>query len=130
MNNTLEIFRGIFKQLPALFLEQLDRNFSKVPVEREIYAVSLDYTFTDEDNIDSLQVSAASGNRVVYLPESPTGNRRRRVIKTDNTANTVTVNGNGNTINGAATVVLANQYALCEVEPTGEAWLRVDTFGR
>lgn len=87
----------------------------------EPYQVAEDYTFTDNDEIDSLQVDATAGNKSIILP-SPTGWRRRRVIKTDVSANTVTVVG---TINGVANYILNAQYKYVEVEPTGAAWLIV-----
>ena len=81
--------------------------------------VTQDYTFRDNDNIDSLQVDATAGNITITLP-SPTGNRRRRVIKTDSSANTVTVAG---TINGVTNYILPFQYNVLAVEPTGTNWL-------
>ena len=98
------------------------RTLAGLAVRYEPYAVSQNFTFTPQDEIDSLQVDAASANITVTLP-SPTGNRRRRVIKTDSSANTVTVVG---TINGVSNYTLASQYDRVEVEPTGTAWLIIN----
>lgn len=96
----------------------------QVDIRFEPYAVAENYTFTDNDEIDSLQVDATTGNKSITLP-SPTGWRRRRVIKTDVSANTVTVVG---TINGVANYTLTAQYDLVEVEPTGTAWLIINSI--
>lgn len=123
---TVDKFANLWRDaLPVGFLQQLDRAFVRVGEEFAPWAVATSYTFTPADKVDSLQVNATSGNLIVYLPISPTGNRRRRVIKTDASANTVTLNGNGSLINGAATQVLAAQYSYITVEPTGTGWLIV-----
>jgi len=101
--------------------EQLERFFLRVATEKSIMVTNKNYTFQADDEVDSLQADATSGNLTITLP-SPTGNRRRRVIKTDVSVNTVTVVG---TINGAASVVLAAQYAYVWVEPTGTQWLTI-----
>lgn len=90
----------------------------------EPYAVASDYTFTDRDEIDSLQVDATAGNITITLP-SPTGNRRRRVIKTDASANTVTITAGSNLINGVTSHILSVRYGNITVEPTGTSWLIV-----
>lgn len=95
--------------------------FKRAQTEYEPYAVTLDYTFDVEDKIDSLQVDATAGARTITLP-TPTGNRRRRILKTDSSANTVTVVG---TINGATNYSLNLQYEFVTVEPTGAGWLIV-----
>jgi hypothetical protein len=86
-------------------------------------SVTQDYIFKDNDTIDSLQVDATSGNITITLP-SPTGNRRRRVIKTDSSTNTVTIAG---TINGVTNYTLNKQYEQLTIEPTQIAWLIIGT---
>lgn len=122
MPSIVDRFAGQFSTLPTAFLLLLDRNFSAVMRRDQIHAADSDYTFTGTDNIDSLQVDATAGNITVYLPVR-IDNVRRRVIKTDASANTVTLDGNGLLINGAATVVLAAQYDFVWVEPTLTGWL-------
>lgn len=110
--------------LPASFVQQLDRMFGLALSEYEPSSATITgFTFSPTDKIDSLQVNATSGNLTVYLPSQPNGNRRRRVIKTDVSVNTVTVSGNGSLINGSATFVLNAQYDKVWVEPTGTGWL-------
>src|SRR3990167_1360923 len=96
---------------------------NRLSIRYEPYAISSDYTFTSLDEIDSVQVDATSGAVTVTLPESPTGNRRRRVVKTDSSANTITVSGNGNLINLATTYVLRYPNESVTVEPTGTGWV-------
>lgn len=105
----------------------LDRNLIRLQNTPRQYAVAQNYTFKDNDTIDSLQVNATSGNLIVTLP-SPTGNRRRRIIKTDASANTVTVvvSTSGQLINTASSWVLSIRYDYIEVEPTGTGWIVVN----
>ena len=110
----------MFKEVTPDFLARLDLNFARVARENGPFAVSTTgFIFTEDDQVDSLYVDATTGNMIVYLPASPTGNRRRTVVKVDPSVNTVTVDGNGNTINGATTYILTNQYDFITVEPGG-----------
>lgn len=121
----LERFAGLFKELPIELLLRLDRNFGTLAQKYGPIIVTTDFTFKGDDLANSTQVNATSAAVTVYLPASPTGNRRRTVTKTDASGNAVTVNGNGSLINGAATYVLAAQYDTVTVEPTGTGWLIV-----
>lgn len=122
----IELFGGIPWTLPANFVMRLDRNLRALAVEEGPEQTTLDgYTLKDTDTINSLQVDATAAALTVYLPERPVGKRRRTIIKTDSSGNAVTVNGNGNLINGAATQSLAAQYDSITVEPTGTGWLIV-----
>jgi hypothetical protein len=106
--------------------ESLRQDLLALSVRYQPVAVAQDYTFRDNDEIDSLQVNATSAAVSITLP-SPTGNRRRRIIKTDSSGNTVTVVG---TINGVSNYTLTTQYSWVEVEPTGTSWLIVGSnFG-
>lgn len=62
-----------------------------------------DVTTADAD----LMFSAAAGHQVCMLPVPAAAVRRVYVKKTDGTANTVTINGNGALIDGNATLVLS-----------------------
>lgn len=104
------------------FLNALDRAMRILGMETGPYAVAVNYTFNVNDSIDSIQANASGGAVTITLP-SPTGLRRRRVLKTDSSVNAVTVNGAGALINGAATYSLPAQYNYVEVEPTGDSWL-------
>lgn len=124
---TVRKFVNFWPAFPTQFLEWLDDNFATVGKKVGPFAVAVNYFFDEGDNVDSIQANATTAAVTVYLPRSPTGIRRRRVIKTDASANTVTVNGNAFLINGGATVVLANQYDYVEVEPTGTGWLIINS---
>ena len=110
------------------FLWKLKKNLELLAFRAGPYAVTSGYTFTNADMIESLQVDATSGAITIYLPDQPNGDRLRRVIKTDASGNAVTLNGNGNLINGAATYALAAQYNSVTVEPTGTGWLIVASY--
>ena len=120
-------FGGLFEKVTTEFLRRLDANFELASREFETMAVANAYSFRVDDTADSLQVNAAAAAITVLLP-SPTGARRRTVIKTDASANAVTVSGNGYNIGAAGTVVLAAQYDRVTVEPAyaGGQWYRVD----
>jgi hypothetical protein len=101
--------------------QDIERRVRTLERGTEPYIVTKDYTFRDSDTIDSLQVDATAGNITITLP-SPTGNRRRRVIKTDSSTNTVSIVG---LINADSSYTLYSQYRFVEVEPTGVAWIVV-----
>ncbi len=68
-------------------------------------------------------VNATGGNVVVDLPAIGTTGRRLHFVKTDATANTVTVDGNaGETINGVATQVLNVQYQTLTIFDNATEW--------
>jgi len=105
--------------------QQINENFRQLAVQTGPAIVSQDYTFRNSDTIDSLQVDATAGNITITLP-SPTGNRRRRVIKTDASSNTVTIAPSvGVTINSDSSYKLFGIYRFVEVEPTGANWIVV-----
>ena len=110
------------------YYNKQDRQFRDLSQPTGPSTVTQNYIFRDNDTIDSLQVDATSGNITITLP-SPTGNRRRRVIKTDSSANSVTITAGGVILIGAeTTATLSELYRFIEVEPTGTAWLVV-SFG-
>lgn len=119
---------GAYDGVPPALLLALDNNFSALARQTKPYIVTQDYTFTDNDEIDSLQVDATAGNVTVTLP-APTGNRRRRVIKTDTSTNTVTISASPYLMYDNTTYVLRDPYFSVEVEPTGSGWCVV-TYGQ
>ena len=128
MTSAFEKFVGAVKGLPGEFLDRLNRNFERAALVEEVYAISeTGFVFKPTDNIRSLNIDSTSGNLTVYLPVSPTGERRRTITKTV-AANVITINGNGSLINGAATQALTNQYDSITVEPTGTGWLIVSIY--
>jgi hypothetical protein len=77
----------------------------------------------------SFACDASGGNIVLNLPASTNAGRVLFFYKFDSSANTVTINRNGaNTIEGAASVVLATQWDSLELEdksPSGGTWAKV-----
>lgn len=58
-----------------------------------------------------IQSADASSNNMTYsLPASPKVGREFNFKKIDNSANTVTIDGNGNTLDGQSTIVLTTQF--------------------
>lgn len=95
-----EKFYGIVKDLPAEFLARLDRQFAKVSSDME-------FTYPVVRNF----VSAATGAVTENLPAGSRVQYDYFFIKTDSSANAVTIQANGTElINGSATYVLAAQY--------------------
>lgn len=127
MRNIFERFFGFPLGISSELFLRLDRNFQKVALTMTSpLSISGGFTFTNTDQVDSLQVDAMSAALTIYLPEQPVGNRRRRIIKTDSSTNTVTIDGNGSLINDSSTYVLASQYDRLWVEPTGTGWLIIN----
>lgn len=101
--------------------QEIDDSFIELRRSDKPYRVTRNYTFKDTDQISTLHVNTTAGNITITLP-SPTGSRRCSVIKTDASANTVTVTSGANLINGTASHVLSVRYGNITVEPTGTSW--------
>ena len=87
-----------------------------------------DYTVTAADDGKTTDVDASAGARDVDLPDLGVGDNgfTHTVVKTDNSANEVTVDDNGNDqINGAATYVLKEQWEGVTLKWTGAEWLAI-----
>lgn len=83
------------------------------------------YVVTTTDGDDVLILVDATAGAVTITLYAVAGNAGKRVtvMKVDSSANTVTIDGNGSeTINGATTLTLANQYELAALETNGSAW--------
>lgn len=128
MIKRLRKFVGQYPKIDSLFLLSLDQNFELLGRVVDILETTENYTFRNDDNIDSVHVDATGGNLTITMPASATGSRLRRVVKMDSSANTVTVDGNGNNISGSATVALAGQWDSITMEPSGDQWVIV-AFG-
>jgi len=79
-----------------------------------------------DENMAIIEVDATAGNTTLPLAAVATAGAGYRVLvmKTDSSANTVTIDPNSSeTINGALTNVLNAQYAFVELFCTGSAWL-------
>lgn len=76
---------------------------------------------TDDNKI--IPVNARSANRTVTLPVTPTFDGYSfQLVKADFSINTVTVNGNGNNINGLTSLVLSQPYETLRL-----VWSAADT---
>lgn len=76
-------------------------------------ATTSDYTVLD---------NAASGAITETLPASPPTGFPMHIKKADTTTNTVTVSGNGHSIDGAATQILTQPYESIELQFDGSVW--------
>ncbi len=83
-------------------------------------------TFADTGYValidQTVLVDATGGATTINLPASPTSGKCFIVKKTDASANAVTVNGNGNNIDGAATQALAAQWNSFMIQGNGTAY--------
>jgi hypothetical protein len=115
---------------PAFVFEQwLDK------IHRFSKSLTKSTTQTGAHTVDSeeywIRADASSGSVTIGLP--PVGNVGRPigVIKVDNSANAVTVDGEGSeTIAGSASVSLSSQYDAVVVRDNGTSWdIELRTFG-
>lgn len=72
----------------------------------------------------TVRVDASGASRTITLPAASGCTRRIYFIKkTDNSVNTVTIDGNGaETIDGATTQVIATQYGTFQIQSNGTSW--------
>lgn len=85
---------------------------------------NVDYTATEDDEI--IDVDASGAARTITLPAVATTRVGKRyvVAKTDNSVNTVTVDGAGSeVINSATTKVISTQWNGLFLINTGAKWL-------
>lgn len=87
-----------------------------------VMAITASYTINYNDGV--ILADATSGNiTITLLPALEMTQKRIVIMKTDASANTVTVDGNASeTINGALTNVLSTQYAKVELTAYNGAW--------
>lgn len=87
-----------------------------------VMAITASYTINYNDGV--ILADATSGNiTITLLPALEMTQKRILIMKTDASANTVTVDGNASeTINGALTNVLSTQYAKVEITAYNGAW--------
>lgn len=71
---------------------------------------------------DFIAVNATGGATTIKLPASPTFGSWVAVKKTDASGNAITINGNGHTIDGAATQALAVQWNAKTSVWNGTEW--------
>lgn len=87
-----------------------------------VMGITASYTINYNDGV--ILADATSGNiTITLLPALEMTQKRIVIMKTDASANTVTVDGNASeTINGALTNVLSIQYAKVEITAYNGAW--------
>lgn len=86
-------------------------------------AVTTADTATTADQIILCDATAGAFSETLY-PVASNGGRTIWIVKTDVSANAVTVDGNASeTINGSTTFALTAQYKRVELFCTGSAWL-------
>jgi len=71
---------------------------------------------------DSINIDTAAGDRSYTLEASPDTGRRRRICKPVR-ANRLTINGNGKSVLGYASLVLRRKNSCIEIEYNGTEWL-------
>lgn len=70
----------------------------------------------------AIDVNTTGGNITIRLPATPGGYRILFIARTSAGANTLTVDGNGNNINGAATYLIPVQYQAILIIFNGTEW--------
>lgn len=92
---------------------------------RDVPTKTANYTATYADFGKTIKVNATGGARTVALPIAilDIAGFDLEVVKVDSSGNTVTVDGAGtDTINGALTYVLSNQYDSIRIKTDGANW--------
>lgn len=95
---------------------------SRIENNQVVGPISVDTTLDEFQR--TVLVDAAGAARTITLPTAASAKWRKYIIKkTDASANTVTIDGDGaETIDGAATQVLAAQYDFIEIQSDGTQW--------
>lgn len=96
-----------------------------VSVAREVAAKSANYTVVAGDNGNVITVDASGAARTItLLPAATAGNGFKLIVKkSDSSANTVTIDGDGSeTIDGETTKVLRLQHQSVALICDGTAW--------
>lgn len=92
-------------------------------------AIATAYTSVNADTTldatyQTVAVDASGANRTITLPAAATcTGRRYDILKSDASANTVTIDGNSSeTINGTTTKVISTQYSTYTIISNGSGW--------
>ncbi|MGB0870121.1 MAG: hypothetical protein ACPGSD_11050 [Flavobacteriales bacterium] len=81
------------------------------------------YVMQDVDEI--VLMDANSGNRTVTLPSSPVKGKRITIKKIDGSLNTVTIDGNGNNLDGNPNKIISVPFQFYEYVYSGTAWFLI-----
>lgn len=95
-----------------------------------VEAKTANYTVTTDDIGKNINVDASAASRAINLPAAATAGDGFEigVRKSDSSANTVTIDGDGSeTINGATTLVLRSHRESVRLVSTGTAWVISNT---
>lgn len=92
-------------------------------------AKSADYTITDDDGVSIVHMTTSSTDRTVTLPTaSANAGRVITVKKVDSGTGSVTLDGEGSeTIDGATTIILHNQFESVSIQCDGSSWHITDS---
>lgn len=118
-DDLVQTWRVTGAQVLAYIQANLDKNdVRKVPVSSKTSA----YTALVTDDV--LLVDATSGAFTVTLPTVATSTGKiLKLKKIDSSVNAITIDGNGaETIDGAATIALVEQYESLSLVCNGTAW--------
>lgn len=80
--------------------------------------------YNAQDGDEIILVDATSGAITVNLA-TPVDGTQITIKKIDASANTVTIDGNGNTIDGSATQTIGTQYTALKLAADGNNWFMV-----
>jgi len=92
----------------------------------DVDAKTATYTVVIGDNAKTLRADASGGAYTITLVAVATAGDGYQItiIKEDSSANAVTIDGNGSeTINGATTIAILEQYSSVTLTSTGSEWL-------
>lgn len=92
---------------------------------QSIHSVSsANYTVTDTDGYDVIRVTTGASDRTVTLPTAAdNAGRRLTIIKADNGAGNVIVDGEGSEVIGSrASYTILSQHAVIEIICNGTSW--------
>lgn len=89
---------------------------------RPTLAKTAAYTIVATDNRKVVLADATAGAFTVTLPAAPATDMVLTVKKSDSGTNAVTVDGNGKTIEGSATLPLVSQYDFLTIIYNGTSW--------
>lgn len=122
MNNQLSQFSSMYNQaIQAIQNNWGTLNSASFPVP----TILTDYTILTGDR--GLQIDATAGNMTLTLPDARISSGMTfLIVRIDATANTVTLAAsNAQTVNGAASQVIAASYGVARPMSTGLAWLLI-----
>ncbi len=118
-------YKFVVKTAADVTVYTWDNIYFGIPADsnKVVQSKTADYTAASTDDV--ILVNATSGSVTISLPASGSNEGKEYlIIKTDASANTVTVDPNGaETINGDSTIVLGGQYQALEIVSDGSNWL-------